>query len=52
MNQIIQIDRTNQNKKGEAINDFKNYFNILLKRTSYIKASEISRINFSYEDDA
>lgn len=47
MQPIILIDRSKQNKKGEAIKDFKAYFDELASRTTYIKASTIVRTKFN-----
>ena len=44
---VIQVDRNQQNKRGAQIVDFPSYFNELMRRCGYVKASSIVRQRFN-----
>ena len=44
---VVMVDRRNQNSKGAKIGDFGKYFNEIMRRAGYMKASDIVRVQFN-----
>lgn len=43
----VLVNRHHQNDKGRRLGDFPSYFNELVRRAGYMKASDIVRQRFS-----